>query len=106
MINWNLLIWKNAFIMHNCDVELRRRTLQLVALKLLYSHRTIPELGYERAKNFIDEFNSHLGLNLSSDEIKKVINRDYKADKIKVNQNEGKSLKKIRNFINKILKDK
>jgi len=62
---------------HNCDVELRRRILQLVALKLLYSDRTIPERGYERAKRFINEFNKKMGLNLSSEEIDEAINRDY-----------------------------
>lgn len=62
---------------HNCDVELRRRILQLVALKLLYSDKTIPERGYERAKRFINEFNKKMGLNLSSKEIDEAINRDY-----------------------------
>lgn len=62
---------------HNCDVELRRRILQLVALKLLYSNRTIPERGYERAKRFINEFNKKMGLNLSTEEIDEAINRDY-----------------------------
>lgn len=62
---------------HNCDVELRRRILQLVALKLLYSHKTIPERGYERAKRFINEFNKKLDLNLSTEEIDEAINRDY-----------------------------
>lgn len=62
---------------HNCDVELRRRVLQLVALKLLYSNRTIPEKGYERAKRFINEFNKKMGLNLSTEEIDEAINRDY-----------------------------
>lgn len=62
---------------HNCDVELRRRVLQLVALKLLYSNRTVPEIGYKRAKKFINEFNKKMGLNLSTEEIDEAINRDY-----------------------------
>ena len=62
---------------HNCDIELRRSILQLVALKLLYSNKTIPERGYERAKRFINEFNKKMGLNLSTEEIDEVINRDY-----------------------------
>ncbi len=62
---------------HNCDVELRRRVLQLVALKLLYSNRTIPERGYKRAKRFINEFNKKMSLNLSTEEIDEAINRDY-----------------------------
>lgn len=62
---------------HNCDVELRRKVLQLVALKLLYSNKTIPERGYERAKRFINEFNKKMNLNLSTEEIDEAINRDY-----------------------------
>ena len=62
---------------HNCDVELRRRVLQLVALKLLYSNRTIPERGYKRATRFINEFNKKMGLNLTTEEIDEAINRDY-----------------------------
>lgn len=65
---------------HNCDVELRRRVLQLVALKLLYSNRTIPERGYKRATRFINEFNKKMGLNLSTEEIDEIINRDYTND--------------------------
>lgn len=65
---------------HNCDVELRRRVLQLVALKLLYSKNTIPERGYERAKRFINEFNKKLGLTLSTEEIDEIMNRDYTND--------------------------
>lgn len=66
---------------HNCDLELRRRILQLVALKLLYSHKTIPERGYERAKRFINEFNKKMNLALSTEEIDELINRDYTTDK-------------------------
>lgn len=62
---------------HNCDIELRRRILQLVALKLLYSNQTIPERGYKRAKRFINEFNKKLNLNLNTEEIDKIINYDY-----------------------------
>lgn len=62
---------------HNCDVELRRRILQLVDLKLLYSSRTIPERGYERAKRFINKFNENMRLNLSTKEIDEIINKNY-----------------------------
>ena len=62
---------------HNCDMELRDRILQLVALKLLYSRNTIPERGYERAKRFINEFNKKLGLALSTEQIDEIIHRDY-----------------------------
>ena len=62
---------------HHCDMELRDRILQLVALKLLYSRNTIPERGYERAKRFINEFNKKLGLELSTEQIDEIIHRDY-----------------------------
>lgn len=61
---------------HDCDVELRR-ILQLVDLKLLYSSRTIPERGYERAKRFINKFNENMRLNLSTKEIDEIINKNY-----------------------------
>lgn len=62
---------------HNCDMELRDRILQLVALKLLYSRNTIPERGYERAKRYINEFNKRLGFSLSTEQIDEIIHRDY-----------------------------
>lgn len=68
---------KESVYDHNCDMELRHRILQLVALKLLYSRNTIPERGYERAKRFINEFNKKLGLELSTEQIDEIIHRDY-----------------------------
>lgn len=65
---------------HNYDTDLRRQILQLVALKLLYSNRTIPKRGYERARRFINEFNKKLGLDLSTEEIDEIINRDYSKE--------------------------
>lgn len=61
---------------HNCDIELRKKILQLVALKLLYSNKTTPERGYERAKRFINEFNKKMNLNLTTKEIDEAINRN------------------------------
>lgn len=68
---------KESVYNHNCDMELRHRILQLVALKLLYSGNTIPERGYERAKRFINEFNKKLGLTLSTEQVDEIIHRDY-----------------------------
>lgn len=65
---------------HNCDLELRKRVLQLVALKLLYSRNTTPERGYERAQMFIKEFNEELDLNLTTDEIEEIMNRNYSEE--------------------------
>ena len=83
---------------HKCDMELRNRVLQLVALKLLYSRNTTPERGYERAKRFIGEFNKKMGLNLTTDEIDDIINRDYSKDEIAVDNNKG-----IRRLVRKIM---
>lgn len=66
------------------DNYLRDSILELVALKLIYSKKTTPERGYVRAKRFIDEFNSRLGLNLTYEEIDRVMKKDYSEDKSKV----------------------
>lgn len=78
---------------HNCDIVLRRQILQLVALKLLYSNRTTPERGYERARRFINEFNKKLGLDLSTEEIDEIISRDYSKKEVDESQ-----IKKQNNF--------
>lgn len=91
---------------HNCDVELRNKVLQLVALKLLYSRRTIPERGYERAKRFINEFNKKMNLNISAEEIDNVISKDYtnmeKVDTVTVK--EKNPLKKAKVLVKSLLK--
>ena len=66
------------------DNYLRDSILEFVALKLIYSKKTTPERGYIRAKRFIDEFNSRLGLNLTYEEINRVMNKDYSEDKSKI----------------------
>lgn len=65
---------------NTCDLTLRYKVLQLVALKLLYSKNTIPERGYERAIRFINEFNKKMNLELSIDEIDEIMSRDYKTE--------------------------
>ena len=65
---------------HNIDLELRNKVLQLVAIKLLYSKNTIPEFGYERAKRFINEFNKKLNINLTTQKIDEIMNRNYDQD--------------------------
>ena len=65
---------------NTCDLTLRYKILQLVALSLLYSKNTIPERGYERALRFINEFNKKMNLELSTEEIDEIMNRDYKNE--------------------------
>lgn len=66
---------------HKYDLELRERIIKLSALKLLYSKRTIPENGYIRARKLINEFNKELGINISTEEIDLLINKDYSRNK-------------------------
>lgn len=61
---------------HNCDLELRRKILQLTALEMLYSKNTRPDIGYERAKRFIEEWNKELGLNLSPQEMDELMGKN------------------------------
>ena len=80
---------ENCVNNHHYDVELRNRIFNLVALKLLYSEKTSPERGYERAKRFISEINKELQINLSTDFIDEIMSRDYTSKK-------GKQKKKSR----------
>ena len=68
---------KQCIYNHDCDMELRKKVLQLAALSILYSKNTTPERGYERAKRFINEFNKKLGLDLSTEQIDEIMSRDY-----------------------------
>lgn len=61
--------------------KIRKEILELVSLKLLYSENTIPEYGYERAKRFIDEMNREMNINLKTDKIDKIMNKNYSNSK-------------------------
>lgn len=87
---------------HNCDLELRKRILQLIALKLLYSQNTTPGRGYKRAKKFIDEFNKELNLNLSSEKIDNIINTNIEIEKS--DSEKLIPLKKSRKLVKSLLK--
>lgn len=87
---------------HNCDLELKKRILQLIALKLLYSQNTTPGRGYKRAKKFIDEFNKELNLNLSSEKIDNIINTNIEIEKS--DSEKLTPLKKSRNLVKSLLK--
>ena len=49
----------------------------MTTLKLIYSRNTIPEYGYERAKKLINEFNRKLNINIKTNRIDEIINKDY-----------------------------
>ena len=74
---------EQAFNNKFLDNYLRNRLLEFVALKMIYSKRTTPERGYERAKRFFSEFNKKFALNLSMDNIDGIINKG-KDEKSKV----------------------
>lgn len=95
--SYDLSPLKNCIYNHNTDIELRKRILELVALKLLYSSNTIPTYGYERATRFINEFNKKLSIGLSHNEIDELINDNYHIDD-KSNKKDNKILKFIKSF--------
>ena len=75
---------KESIYDHQKDIELRKRILELTALKLLYSENTVPQRGYIRAQNFINEFNKELNLTLSTEQIDKIMHRAYAKEKGKI----------------------
>lgn len=87
---YDFSIIKNSINLHQISLEVRRRVLKLVALRLLYSKDDQSQTGYIRAKNFIKEFNQRIpDLNLSSEEIDKIM--DYnQSDKVKETPNSCK----------------
>lgn len=57
--------------------KIREKILEMTTLKLIYSRNTIPEYGYERAKKLINEFNRKLNINIKTNRIDEIINKDY-----------------------------
>lgn len=57
--------------------KIREKILEMTTLKLIYSRNTIPEYGYERAKKLINEFNRKLNINIKTNKIDEIINKDY-----------------------------
>lgn len=91
---------EQTLFLHEKDMELRKLILQLTALKMLYSEKTIPEHGYVRAKLFIEEFNKYiLNLNLDTKDIDKIMFTDYKKDNSNISENMDKKRKILRTLI-------
>ncbi|MCI8574878.1 MAG: hypothetical protein HFI09_00220 [Bacilli bacterium] len=67
---------------HNINVALRKRILELTALKMLYSGNTLPIYGYKRAKHLIKEFNEGYNLNLDDSKIDRIMFRDYGMNRL------------------------
>lgn len=76
--NYNYQEISNCIINHNIDLELRKKVLSFVSLKLLYSKEYNPNYNYIRASKFIAEFNKYIpNLNLSTDEIDNIMNNQF-----------------------------
>lgn len=73
---------KKSLYNYICNIKLRDMILQLVALKLLFSRKTTPQRGYERAKIFINEFNDNLNLSLSTEEVDNIVDKFNLKDKL------------------------
>ena len=69
---------QNILFIHNIDIELRSKLLYFTMKKLIYSKRTTPKRGYNRAINLMKEFNSYIKkLNLVSISIDKIMEDKY-----------------------------
>lgn len=71
-----------TFFMYNHTDAIFNFILNKIILKIFYSDKTIPEIGYERALCFIRDFNKFYSLNLNSDEIDEVMNEYVSKDKV------------------------
>lgn len=80
----------NVVFKHKANMELRNMVLELIPLYMIYSKNTLPEYGYIRAKSFIRMFNKEYSLNMNTEEIDEIMNRNYsnaEQPKMKIMQN-------------------
>lgn len=67
---------RRSVMNHQCDLKLRNTMFNLAATKLVYTASS-PEIGYQRACLFIDEYNEAIpNLNLSTDVIDIIIDKE------------------------------
>ena len=76
----NYMELKKCFFSHKKDVLLRNELFMCAALKMIYSRETKPEIGYMRALKFIEEVNEFYNINLSTDKLDDIMNKDYSLD--------------------------
>lgn len=75
----------NCVLTHKYYVSLRNKILRLIPLAILYSENTLPEYGYVRALNYIEQFNKEFNLDIDTNELDKIMSVDYsKTGKVKV----------------------
>ncbi len=73
---------QNILFIHNMDIELRSKILYFTMKKLIYSKRTTPKRGYNRAIYLMKDFNNYIKkLNLVSISIDKIMEDDYIVNK-------------------------
>ena len=62
---------------HNYNLLLRKKMIELTALQILYSSKTLPIYSYYRAKEFIKDFNEEYDLNIDSSYLDEIMDIDY-----------------------------
>lgn len=88
---------QSILFIHNMDIELRSKILYFTMKKLIYSKRTTPKRGYNRAINLMKEFNSYIKkLNLVSISIDKIMEDKY------IDSKENKVIKFFKKYKNNI----
>lgn len=66
---------------HKDSIRLRKETLNLVMLSLLYANGELPANGYARAKSFMRMFNKEYHTDLNMDRLDDIMSIDYKNTK-------------------------
>ena len=61
---------------------MKKKILELTALKMLYSENTLPIYAYPRIKYFIKEFNETYDIDLDCQRIDEIMNIDYQTTDI------------------------
>lgn len=68
---------KRVLDAHNYNLLLRKKMIELTALQILYSSKTLPIYSYYRAKEFIKDFNEEYDLNIDSSYLDEIMDIDY-----------------------------
>lgn len=66
---------------HRDSIRLRKETLNLVMLSLLYANGELPANGYARAKSFMRMFNKEYSTDLNMNRLDDIMSIDYKNTK-------------------------
>lgn len=73
----NLEQLEKICIEHKNKLYIRNKVLELVPLAILYSGNTLPIYGVLRAKSFVRMFNKEYNLNMSTEKIDEIMNKNY-----------------------------